>query len=350
LAFLKLKTKAGNYPYVTARVRAKKESLLPREEYSKLLVRDASEIARALQERTYKAEIDELAAKYRGAELVERATRLHLGNVYEQIHGFATGELAVIIGEYLGRYDVYNVKTVLRGIFSRSTAEHILEDTIPAGNLRHRLPELARMTSLEDVARALTGTPYGSVILPLVEGRTLTNLVELENALDHAYYAHLVAFMPNQTREHKAMQQWLQNEIDVINLQNLFRLRFAGITEWEEYFLDGGRQVKRQMAQRIVRGSDEEVLADVGELSVATEVVDATRKALAERDVNPVVTALARELVRDASDFSRRAPLSVLPVIDFILSKKVEADNLRAIAYGKQTGLDSETIEGLLIL
>ena len=341
---------AGNYAYVTARVRAKKNQLLTPDQYPKLLARDASEIARALQEGQYKAEIDELAARYRGAELVERATRLNLGRTYSQVQGFATGELALTIGAYLARYDVANLKTILRGKFAGASADDILNETIPAGLLSPRLPELARQESIEAVVEALHGTPFHRILAPRVEGRALASLVEVENALDHGYYETLVASVPAGGRANKAFLAWVRNEIDVVNLKTMFRLRFARVTDWEPYFVQGGHEVTRESAQRLVRGTDEEAIAEVSTLSVAPEVVEATRASVAAGTVNAVAGALERELTRDAADFSHRAPLSVLPVVDFILRKKVEADNLRAIAYGKQTGLPPSTIEELLIL
>ena len=340
----------GNYAYVTARVRAKKNQLLTPDQYPKLLARDASEIARALQEGQYKAEIDELAARYRGAELVERAIRLNLGRTYGQILGFAQGELAQMIAAYLGRYDVANLKTILRGKFARASPEDILNETIPAGSLAPRLAELSRLESIEAVVDALRGTPFHRVLAAATEGRTTGNLVEVENALDRAYYETLLESVPDSGRANKAFMAWLRNEIDVVNLRTLFRLRFARVADWEPYFLPGGNEVTRESAQRIVRGTDEEAIAEVGGLSVAPEVVDATRASISAGNVNAVATSLERELVRDASDFSHRAPLSVLPVVDFILRKKIEGDNLRAIAYGKQTGLSQSTIEELLIL
>ena len=341
---------AGNYAYVTARVRAKKNQLLTADQYPKLLARDSSEIARALQEGQYKAEIDELAARYRGAELVERATRLNLGRTYSQIQGFATGELALTIGGYLARYDVANLKTVLRGKFAHAPPEDVLNETIPAGMLAPRMAELARAESLEAVSEALRGTPWHRVVAPHLEGRTVSSLVEVENALDRAYYEGLLAAIPTGGRANKAFLAWIRNEIDVLNLKTLFRLRFARVADWEPYFLAGGHEVTRETAQRLVRGTDEEVIAEVSALSVAPDVVEGTRASVSAGTVNAVAGALERELVRDASDFSHRAPLSVLPVVDFILRKKIEADNLRAIAYGKQTGLPQSTIEELLIL
>jgi len=341
---------AGNYAYVTARVRAKKNQLLTGDQFPKLLARDPSEIARTLQEGAYKSEIDELAARYRGAELVERATRLNLGRTYAAVQGYATGELATMIAAYLGRYDVANLKTVLRGKFARADADEILSETIPAGSLAPRLPELARLDTMDAVVNALRGTPYHRVLQERVEGRTLANLIEVENALDQTYYDILLASIPDSGRANKAFRAWVRNEIDVVNLKTLFRLRFGRVTEWEPYFLPGGHEVTREVAQRIVRGTDEEVLAEIGNLSVAGEVLDAARASIAAGTVNAIATSLERELIRDASDFSHRSPLSVLPVVDFILRKKIEADNVRAIAYGKQTGLPTSTIEELLIL
>ena len=350
MAFLGLFGGGGNYAYVSARVRAKKTKLLPAEEYPKLLAREASEIARTLQEGQYKAEIDELAARFRGAELIERATRLNLGRTYAQVLGFATGELQTVIAAYLARYDVYNVKTILRGKFARAKAEDILDETIPAGSLQPRLAELARLEGIPDVVEALHGTPYHRVLSRATEGRQITNLIEVENELDRAYYETLLASASDSGSANKAFIGWIRNEIDVVNLKTLFRLRFARVTEWEPYFLPGGIDVDRETATRIVRGTDDEVIAEVGQLDVAPEVVDATRASIGSGNVNAVATSLDRELVRDAQDFSHRAPLSVLPVVDYILRKKIEADNLRAIAYGKQTGLSTATIEELLIL
>lgn len=340
----------ANYAYVSARVRAKKTQLLAPEEYPKLLAREASDIARMLQEGQYKADIDELAAKYRGAELVERATRANLGRTYGQILGFATGDLQAMIAAYLARYDVYNVKTVLRGKFSRASAEDTLDETIPAGSLAPRLTELARLERIEDVVEALRHTPFHRVLSELVEGRQLSSLIEVENALDREYYVTLLESVPESGSAERAFIGWIRNEIDVVNLKTLFRLRFARVTDWEPYFLAGGTDVSRESAGRIVRGTDDEVIAEVGQLDVAPEVVDAARQSIASGNLSAVATALDKELIRDAHDFSHRAPLSVLPVVDFILRKKVEADNLRAIAYGKQTGLPTQTIEELLIL
>jgi len=54
----------GNYEYATTRVKAKKSSLLTKDNYPKLLMMDLNEIGRFMGETKYKVEMTELAARY----------------------------------------------------------------------------------------------------------------------------------------------------------------------------------------------------------------------------------------------------------------------------------------------
>jgi V/A-type H+-transporting ATPase subunit C len=51
-----------------------------------------------------------------------------------------------------------------------------------------------------------------------------------------------------------------------------------------------------------------------------------------------------------ASRISYYYPLSILPVLDYILSKKIEVDNLRIIVRGKETMLPEEIIKAHLVM
>jgi V/A-type H+-transporting ATPase subunit C len=43
-------------------------------------------------------------------------------------------------------------------------------------------------------------------------------------------------------------------------------------------------------------------------------------------------------------------PLSVLPIIDYMIRKKIEVDNIRIIARGKESKLDVDHIKELLVV
>jgi V/A-type H+-transporting ATPase subunit C len=42
--------------------------------------------------------------------------------------------------------------------------------------------------------------------------------------------------------------------------------------------------------------------------------------------------------------------LSILPIIDYLIRKKNEVDNIRIIARSKESGLDAELIKKLLVV
>lgn len=345
-----LMRRGGNYAYVSARVRAKRAKLLPAETYPKLLARDVHEIARTLQEGEYKDEVDELAGRFRGAELIERATRLNLGRTYSDLLRWSEGELRTMIALYLARYDVYNVKTVLRGKFARLAPERIVSELVPAGSLPlTKLEALARLETFEDAARGLADTPFGKVVEEALGGRMPSTLLEVENALDREYYRVLLdGVLPN-TRPKQAFRDFLEREIDVVNLRTVLRLRGEDVPDLGPYWVDGGARLRLEHGQRLLRARKEDVVAELSSLPYWEEIAAGVQQTLDTGALNPALSALDRSHLKSADFFGHWYPLSVLPVIDYVLRKRVEVDNLRILAYGKETGLREAVLEGLIV-
>jgi len=59
---------------------------------------------------------------------------------------------------------------------------------------------------------------------------------------------------------------------------------------------------------------------------------------------------MKRHEIKEAKKFSQEYPLSILPVVDYMISMENEASNIRTIARGIESGLDKETIKGLLVI
>ena len=153
--------KGGNYAYATTRVKARKAFLFPRDTYLKLLQMTVPEINRFIEESKYKQEIDELANRHSGIDLVEYALNLNLAREMNDILGFCQGELKMLMGSYLMRWDVWNIKSILRGKFSGTTDEAIRETLVPAGSLRlAQLQELIKKPGIPEVVDGLTGTIF----------------------------------------------------------------------------------------------------------------------------------------------------------------------------------------------
>jgi V/A-type H+-transporting ATPase subunit C len=342
----------GNYPYVTARVKARKPKLLRRDDFVKLVNSSPAEIARFLQEGHYKREVDELAGRYRGARLVEMATRLHLSRSYTEVVSYATGELQALLLVYLQRYDVYNIKTVVRGKLAGVQHEEIEAQLIPAGALRaDELGQLARLGNADEVIERLGKTPYGQLLREGLEGGRRENLGKVENELDKAYYAALLGSFEPTSEPKRAFASFLRLEADLLDLKTILRLRAGGIEDAGPYLVDPeGGELDTAMATRLMRAAPEEFVNEVDATRFGKGLGPLLKDYFQHQDLNRVAVQLDQQLLRSAAGFNRRYPLSLLPVVDFVLRKKVEVDNLRIIAAGKEHGLPEDTIRGLLVL
>jgi V/A-type H+-transporting ATPase subunit C len=353
LRALRYKLLKGNYPYVTARVKAKKPKLLRREDYLKLLASSPSEIARSLQEGHYKREVDELGSKYRGARLVEMATRLNLSRSYTDVTSYATGELQRFIQLYLQRYDVYNIKTLVRGKLAGVKDEEIESQLIPAGALSaDDLATLARLGQADEVIERLGKTLYGPLLREGLEGGKRENLARVENELDKLYYKTLIHAIAPTSEPKRAFLNFVRFEADLLEVKTLLRLRAGGFEGDPLPFLadpEGG-DIDGPLAARLLRAQPEEFVHEVEALPFGARVAPALTEYFQTKDLNKAAIAIDNALLASAQGFSRRYPLSLLPVVDFILRKRVEVDNLRIIAAGKDHGLPEDTIRGLLQL
>ncbi|MBN2454152.1 V-type ATPase subunit, partial [Candidatus Woesearchaeota archaeon] len=83
----------GTYPYTYARISCMKTTLLKKEDYARLMKMTPNEIIEFLQETTYRKEINELAIKYSGTQLVEIALNRNLEDVFAKLRRISKPEL-----------------------------------------------------------------------------------------------------------------------------------------------------------------------------------------------------------------------------------------------------------------
>lgn len=61
-------------------------------------------------------------------------------------------------------------------------------------------------------------------------------------------------------------------------------------------------------------------------------------------------TSLTKYSIKSAASFSHEYPLSIVPIMDYMISKKNEVSNLRIITRGKAVNLDDEIIRNQLVI
>jgi V/A-type H+-transporting ATPase subunit C len=342
---------SSNPEYVTARVRARRGALFDDDDYRKLVRMGPGEITRFMEESTYEAEINALGSRYSGVDLLEYALNRNLAQQFEDILGWAEGRLYDLIARYLRKFDAWNVKTVVRGVYSDAGSEAIEADLIRAGELSERvLDRLVEAESIEQVIDILQGSIFEGPLREAYDDYEESGvLVPLENAVDRTFYENLLSGL----RVDEATEQYhefLQTEIDFRNARNALRLARSGAdVDPADYFISGGRLFSRTEIASLANNRDELVQrireSRYGEdLSVALdELEDADSLIEFER-------ALDAALLEFSDSLGNVFPLSVSPVISFILAKEREVDNIRAIARGREAGLDPDVIEEELVI
>src|SRR5665647_1894847 len=125
------------YEYANARIRAMKSRLLDRKELEELAGKlDIESVINQLEETPYREDIEDASVKYSGIACVEDALRRNLSNTFRLILSFVKGEDAQTLMQiFLNRWDIQNIKTILRGKNIHAPANEILESLAPAGAL-----------------------------------------------------------------------------------------------------------------------------------------------------------------------------------------------------------------------
>ncbi|HUT27857.1 MAG TPA: ATP synthase A1 subunit C [Methanomassiliicoccales archaeon] len=345
----------GNYPYVTARVKAKKSLLISKDNYPKLMLMDLNEIGRFLGETQYQVEMTELATKYDGVNLIELGTSRNLARVFTDILGYSKGNLREMLERYLMRWDVWNIKTVLRGKYYGASTEEIQEDIVAAGKFDEEF--INTLISLEDVEAVLKelrnkeglGIP-DEVVKEYQETMTLA---PIEDYLDKLYYAEVLACVKCRDKAEQLFKQFLRKEVDVTNLMTLMKLKKEGLTPEnpEKYFIEGGEelQIKALVELSKVETMDR-LVSELTKYSFYMDIKDALEEMKQTDSLSSVGLAMQKHLLKRTQKFSHIYPLSVLPIMDYMLRKKQEVDNIRIIARCKESDLAPDQIKKLLVM
>ncbi|WP_254765901.1 V-type ATP synthase subunit C [Salinilacihabitans rarus] len=349
-----MSTGSSNPEYVNARVRARRAVLFDDEDYRKLIRMGPSEIARFMEETEYEREINALGTRFSGVDLIEYALNRNLAKHFHDLLDWSEGRTYDLVARYLRKFDVWNVKTAIRGIYTDTPADEIRPDLIRAGELEDAtLERIVEADSIEDVVELLRGTIFYEPLSEAYERYEETDvLVPLENALDRTFYEHLLDDLGRPQEGPGAMYvEFLEAEIDFRNARNALRLARSGADlDPAEYYIEGGVLFSRSELRRLVSDYD----ALVSHIADSRRYGDRLSEALSWlREADSLIQfehALDAALLEYSDRLSSIYPVSISAVLSYILAKEREVENIRAIARGREVGLAENEIEEELVI
>jgi V/A-type H+-transporting ATPase subunit C len=343
----------GNYAYTATRAKAMKSHLIKEDDYNKMLQLSVSELAHFASEAGYSKEITELGDKMMGVDLVEHATYRYMANTFKSLLQGAQGELYILLAAYLQKWDNWNVKVILRGKSYGLSVEDIRVDLVPAGNLGAE--ELDKLVSMETTEEILTSyCKMESIDLPqeLLTGYKASSVLgPIEDYLDKQQYIRLIRVIPRTSLPTSMFSDYIRREVDFRNLSTIMKLKVEGITgdKVMEYIIPGGKQLDDKLARQLADiKTFQELLPELAQFDFyeyVKETLESDKPTLRQIDHD-----VRKYRMAEAKKFSQEYPLSILPAIDCMIQMENEAKNIRTIARGIESGLDRDTIRGLLVI
>ncbi|MEK6975734.1 MAG: V-type ATPase subunit [Candidatus Thermoplasmatota archaeon] len=347
----------SNYAYAVARVQAKRAKLVPPSEFEKVLKMDVPEITRYIQDSAYKTEVDELAAKFTGLDLLEAALTVNEERTYEAIRSMVGGEGGAILALFLDRYHYADVKTLLRGKAAGAKREDMLREMVLENQQAYDLfaPLLADdIRTVADVitamdARGGQAREWANLLKKVPAG---SSLARYDDVLDKAYFDRLLTVLESSGQKGaKEVLSFVRHEIDAINLLDAARwvaAKEAG--DFSPFVVPGGKDLKVAQVVALSRAKSlTEFAEQVGELKKFGDAKPAFEAAAKSGRLAPLQAAVTRAHLADIDRLAHTNPLSLVPILVFLVRKHREVTTLRAVARGKAAGLSEDRLRELIV-
>lgn len=340
-----------DFPYVNARVRAMHSRLLNGTQLDELLgASTLPTFLQALAGTPYAGDLQEALVRYEGVRAVDEALARNLQRTTRKILGFADGRPRALIEVVLLRWDLANLRAIVRGKHAGRSADEVMAALSPAGTLGEAvLKEMVAAPDLAGLAGTLeaVGHPFARAVAEGAAGYAKTqDLLAFELLLDRAYIERGLRQTRWRSRDAEVLREVLRAEVDAANVKTAFKLGLAGGLDEEQrlrFFIPGGRLLPADLflalSESGTRASAWQRLRISGFL-----VRDLPESSIElERTLDLAMTqALAGRYRGD--------PLGLDVVIGYLALKATEVANIRLMARGAFLGLPREAVRREMVL
>lgn len=386
-----------DYGYINARIRAMKSQLFDRSFIESLLaMKSAEDVIAALGNTSYRGDIERGSVKYPGIAGIEEGLKDHLSTSYNKVVKVVGGnkEASRLLNLLLGRWDLHNLRTVIRGKHSGATDEEIKSQLIPAGSLDEvTLTELTKQPDVKACIDLLANwkVPYAK---PLQEGFRLYlntgNLADLETSLDRFYYEFALAeteprALLGHSQSVRLVREFFKREIDFVNIMSALRLvkehlaqelmkqrasegavdfpaggvsKRAGVKDKDQghsglarYFIDGGRELSvSRLVGLAMLPEVEDLVEALRGTSYGQTLGEGLKRFFETGSISVLERIMEEGIIKSTVALFRQDPLNFSQIIAYLWAKFNEVVNLRIVLHGKAVGMQDDRIREALVL
>lgn len=346
---------AARYAGVNAYVRALLSELIPPAMWTEIMAaRDLAGLLNLLWETPYRPALETLVGGRLEPAPIERALWGHLARAARAPLGLMRGPARDLLDWLWRRFEVNNLKTVLRTVERRVSPDRIRASLIPLGTASALpWPALVEAASAPAVVERLRPTFYGRPLDQALDlYRREGSLFVLEVALDLAYYSRLLSKMAGlRGADRRQAERFIGTLADSQNLLWAFRYRVYAQLSPEEilnFTLQRGLRVDAAVVREIALGAPlQEVVARLW----GDRLPDVDRlTGLSEREALPELERIFQHsLYRLAEEALKAYPFHLGVVLAYEILLESEVRDLVTAVEGRGAGWPPERIRPYLI-
>jgi len=352
-----------NYDYGNARIRAWKSRLLSQRELDSLIAAESlNGLISALIKTAYRKSVETALTRASGLDCITESLHSDLLFTLGRVGDYYDGQAGEMVAMVLRRYDINNIKGILRGLSKNVGANEIMATLLPVGELNANiLAELVRSpdprTAIDSMA--MMGLIFSRPLLKLRSERPGATIAEMELALDRWFFQETFLYLENVQRDGHILLNAMQLEADLINIFTM--LRFVNMPG-ERKLLHEWLQNKEFEALLVGPGrlpfAALNHSAQQDSVEAAVEIFDKTiygptlKAGLSKFSKSAVLSDLEKQLRRFRLSWMAgqisKDPLGIGVLLGFIALKTNEVNTIRWIAHGINLGLSADAIRGEL--
>ena len=351
------------FDYGNARVRAMKTWLMPGRDLENLAaIESLPGLIAALTHTAYRKPIEGALASLEGLDCISTALRNDLVNTLGKIRCFYQNHAGDLVAISLRRFDVHNLKAVLRGLARHLSPGEILLTVLPVGDIHNELlSDLARASTAREAIDLLASMrlAIAQPLMRLRSERPGTGVPEMELALERWYYQDAKRILASLSGESIVLAAALDMELDLTNLLTVFRFvnapaEWKSLREWVgsndlRILLLGPGKIGFDL---LVRTGEQDSLDAAVETLAGTSFAPALRDGLAAYHqtfrLSDIEKSLRRFRLQWMKGLIPKDSLGMGLVLGYISLKTNEIDNIRWIAQAIHLGLKTDEIQANL--
>ncbi|MFW6146966.1 MAG: V-type ATPase subunit [Thermodesulfobacteriota bacterium] len=337
-----------SYLYVNAKVMAKEGKFISPMRWDDLWgCSSPAEVASLLEGTEYFMYLSERATDDSGE--LEKAIMEEFSSLAKEISDILPKGAGPIRDYLLRRWDVMNLRTIMRGIHGNRNKEEIKKALVEGGELSPAfLNSLLDAEDMEGFVGMLTKTPYHGLSEALGTYHAAGNLFLLETLLDKTFWEELLAKVLD-VKGIREFRDFIEVCAETHNLTVILRAKKDNLSLVDvSPVLIPGCTITSELTAAF---EEEEVsgLISLLEGSIFFEPLLGAQTEYEKTDsVFSFEAALDGMVAQKARDIRQKKPFGPGPLIGFIASKETEVKALLAVVRSTEIDLDNDMIREMM--